>query len=209
MIKAYSMKTLLIPALLLSLSASPALAQQTDVPARAIALTDSAATYLQKLPKGGNLKPALNQINSAIELAPEYTRAYNTKFSILLRLGDLGGAAETAVRLSQLQPDNPDGYFTGGVVLAKLGSTDRARHQMNRAMQLTEQSFSKMSKKDKGYTDLRLKRALIMYLTDQEIAGRKELDEIVKADPQHDQAKAFQYKTREEIIDLLIKQMMS
>ena len=201
-------KTLLIPALLLSLCASPALAQKTDVPARAIALTDSAAAYVQKLPKGGKLQPALSQINAAIELAPEYIRAYRTKIGILLRLGDIGGASEMALKLSQLQPAEPEAYFTSGLVLAKAGSADHATHQLNRALQLSEQAFSKMSKKDKGYTDMRLRRAIIYYLSGQEPMGRRELEAILKEQPKNEQALAIQYKTREQIIDLLIEQML-
>src|SRR5687768_6061174 len=70
--------------------------------------------------KAGDRPGAVSEFTKAIELKPDFVRAYFERAVAKLELKDLQGAIDDFTRITQIDPKYPSAYFARGVVLGRL-----------------------------------------------------------------------------------------
>lgn len=97
---------------------------------------------------------ALNDINTAISMEPEYDLYHAEKASLLLRVGYFDDALEEANECIRLAPEHSDGYLFLGVAQCQLGKTAEGLVNLKKAAELGDtqatQLIEKYSKTDKN-----------------------------------------------------------
>lgn len=85
---------------------------------------------------GRQYQLALNDINQAISMEPEYDLYHAEKASLLLRVGYFEEAVEEGRTCIKLAPDHSDGYLFLGVALCQLGQKEEGIRNLRKAGEL-------------------------------------------------------------------------
>ena len=86
---------------------------------------------------GGRLyQQALNDINRAIDIEPQYDLYYAEKASFQVRLGLYDEAVETATKCIEVAPDHSDGYLFLGLAQCLKGLTEEGVKNLKKAREL-------------------------------------------------------------------------
>lgn len=86
---------------------------------------------------GGRLyQQALNDIDRAITIAPQYDLYYAEKASLQVRVGLYDDAIATAKECVSLSPDYSDGYLFLGIALCQKGQKDEGLKNLRKALEL-------------------------------------------------------------------------
>ena len=167
---------------------------------RAVALNDSAVALMMKF-RPSALDSAHDLLNKAISVDTNYFTAYANKVSVYCRQKNFSKAVETAKHLERIQPRNPEGIFTLGFLLERSGDTEKALEKYNKAVALNAEKLENLDSSDKQYISIQTNYALHLILARQEENGKKQLDEILKKDPNNLAARMIYGKSRLEIFE--------
>ena len=97
---------------------------------------------------GGRLfQQALNDIDRAIDLRPEYDFYYAEKASLQVRLGLYDEALETAKKCVELAPDSSDGYLFMGLAQCLKGQKQEGLENLKKARELGDSQADDLIKK--------------------------------------------------------------
>lgn len=97
---------------------------------------------------GGRLfQPALNDINKAIEMRSGYDVYYSEKASLLVRVGLLDEAIETAEQLIKLSPKQSDGYLFIGLAQCLKGDKENGLQQLKKALEMGDPQAEDLMKR--------------------------------------------------------------
>jgi len=84
--------------------------------------------------KRGQFDKAIEDLNKAIVLYPDYSDAYSNRGIIYSKVGLLDSAIESFNQAVALKPNAADGYSNRGVAYAMTGQYDKALEDYNRAI---------------------------------------------------------------------------
>lgn len=176
--------------------------------ATAIKLNDSAAAFMMRLKQGnrqqGNLDSALILLDKAIAIDQDYFIAYSNKVAVYCRQGNFSKAAETAKQLERIQPQNPEAIFELGFLLEKTGKVKEAREKYQKALSLNKKKLKELDSQNKQYLSIQINYALNLIFSNKEDEGKRELNDVLKKDPNNLPAKILYGQTRTEILQQLI-----
>lgn len=97
---------------------------------------------------GGRLyQQALNDINKAIELRPDYDVYLSEKASLLIRVGMLDEAIETASQLITLSPSQSDGYLFLGLAQCIKGQKSEGLSNLQKAVEKGDPQAAELMKR--------------------------------------------------------------
>ena len=82
---------------------------------------------------------AILDFNKAIELNPEYVRAYYERGRTQARLGNYDGAIASCTQALEMDPDDADAYYGRGTIKARLGNYAEAIIDLDKAIELDVQ----------------------------------------------------------------------
>ncbi len=87
--------------------------------------------------KEGDFQSALNSINSAISLCPDYSSAYNNRGNIYFDLGEYEMAKKDYKKAMELRSNFVEACFNLGLVHEKLGNTEKALYFFERTLRIS------------------------------------------------------------------------
>ena len=86
--------------------------------------------------KRGQYDKAIEDLNKAIILYPDYSDAFSNRGIVYSKLGMLKNAIESFNQAVALKPNAADGYSNRGVAYAMIGQYDKALDDYNRAIDI-------------------------------------------------------------------------
>jgi tetratricopeptide (TPR) repeat protein len=99
-------------------------------------------------------KKAIEYLNNAIKLQPDYPRAYNVRGYAYDRLGQYQRAIEDYNEALRLKPDDSATYINRGVAYFRLGQHQRAIEDYNEAIRLKPDNVSAYINRGSAYKSL-------------------------------------------------------
>jgi tetratricopeptide (TPR) repeat protein len=97
---------------------------------------------------GGRLfQQALNDINRAIEMEPQYDLYYAEKASLQVRVGLYDEAIETANECIRVAPDHSDGYLFLGIAQCLKGEKTEGVKNLRKAKELGDSQADSLIEK--------------------------------------------------------------
>lgn len=97
---------------------------------------------------GGRLfQQALNDIDRAIQMEPQYDLYYAEKASLQVRVGMTDEAIETALKCIEMSPDYSDGYLFLGIAQCLKGQKDEGLKNLRKAKELGDQQADDLIEK--------------------------------------------------------------
>ncbi|MGD0277455.1 MAG: tetratricopeptide repeat protein [Syntrophales bacterium] len=97
---------------------------------------------------------AIEYLNHAIRLKPDYAEAYSNRGWAYANLGQYDRAVEDYNKAIQLKPDLAEAYSNRGLAYSKLGQNDRAIEDYNKAIQLKPDLAEAYSNRGLAYSKL-------------------------------------------------------
>ncbi len=88
--------------------------------------------------KRGQFDKALEDLDKAIVLYPDYSDAYSNRGIVYSKVGLLDNAIESFNKAVALKPNAPDGYSNRGLAYAMTGQYDKALEDYNRAIEFNQ-----------------------------------------------------------------------
>jgi protein O-mannosyl-transferase len=85
--------------------------------------------------KGGQFDKAIEDLDKAIVLYPDYADAYSNRGIVYSKIGSLNKAIESFNQAIALKPNAADSYSNRGVAYAMTGQYDKALEDYNRAIE--------------------------------------------------------------------------
>jgi tetratricopeptide (TPR) repeat protein len=117
---------------------------------------------------------AENDLNTTLELAPDFPDAYKLRGILMLSLGYFEKAVTDFDTLIELTPQDPYAYANRGTALSYLGSFDRALEDFNASIEL-----------DDACAECYYNRAQLLLLMDRTDDAQKDLDRAGELDSRY------------------------
>jgi tetratricopeptide (TPR) repeat protein len=128
----------------------------------------------------GKKEEAIQYINKAVEINPDYYDAVNNRGNILSNMGRIQEALPDYLKCTKMQPDNVNGLCNLGITYAILKKTDEAIQAFNRVLTLSPQN-------SQGYFN----RGLLYYNTGKLYEAEKDFEETLKLNPGNEEASKY------------------
>ena len=103
----------------------------------------------------GKYEEAIEDLNKAIELKPDYTYAYNNRGFAYNNLGQYNRAIEDLDKAIELDPDNTYAYNNRGFAYNNLGQYNRAIEDYDKAIELDPDYARAYNNRGSTYDDLK------------------------------------------------------
>lgn len=150
------------------------------------------------------LEKALAHLNKALEINRKNDAAYTNKVTILCTLGRYREALKVLKEATHIQENFAEGYSYQGFIYERLGKMDTARIMYRSAIE----AYNKRLKKRDNIND-KINRAFMLFFVKGKEAALKELNHIIKNNPDnkfaHNMKFAFENFDREEFIEQNLK----
>ena len=135
---------------------------------------------LDKSEKGKN-QEALEDLNNAIDLDPNYADSYNRRGAIRDELGDKNGALEDYNNAIALDSNYAKPYYNRGRIRRLSGDIQGAIADFNKVIEV-----------EPGFTDAYVLRGLVRYTSSDKSGSIEDFTKTIELDPKH--ANAYLYR---------------
>lgn len=202
------MKYLQIGLLLFLLSCSASEENKAiQIAPKAIELNNR-ALKLASAKNDDSINRALNLLDSAIIIQPDYFYTYYNKIIIQNELGLWEQAAQTAKKVTDLKPKNPVLLMNSGLLFEKIGDTSIAIERYFKSKKLFEKILDTISENTVTFRMYRF-----LYAVNLKLLNAKKLSDsvftIITLDTTDNyykqEANGFKALSREEIVDIYLE----
>ena len=142
-------------------------------------LYQEAVTLLTDLKKGDPDK-ALENLNKAITLDPDFIEAYLTRAEAYMSIGEQEKAFEDFNKAIQLDPNSADIYYTRGKVYSDLKQHEKAFEDFNQAIRLKP-----------NFADVYFERGKVYFSTSIYQKAYEDFSKALSIDPNHTKATLY------------------
>lgn len=127
------------------------------------------------------LQDAIILLDKAISIDSSYHVAYANKAMILQHLNKKKEAIQLLDKITKIQPDYAEGFFSQGLIYEEIGNLDSAKIKYKESIN----AYNKKIEKKNNIRD-KLNRAFIMSLLNKK-KGRKEFEKLIKEYPKKEE----------------------
>ncbi|MEO1051150.1 MAG: hypothetical protein AAFX87_11015 [Bacteroidota bacterium] len=151
--------------------------KKTTINPEARALNDSAVALHMTFDKENTIK-AIDLLDKATEIDPDYYLAHWNKYVFLNELNMKEQAFETLKTLEKISPENPELIMASGVFYENNGDSLKAIEKYGKANDIYESILDTIDNNGIQYSMLQSNHAVNLILLRQEVKGRKVLKDL-------------------------------
>lgn len=188
--------------LLLANSCSEPEAEKRKINPQARALNDTAC-MISRSGKAGDVLRAVELLDSATKIDPDYFTAYWNKMAFLNELKQYSRSLGAAKELSRLKPNDPVFYVTIGTLCEKTGDTVSATNYFERGLTLFNTELDTMNPKTKKYEFLLMNKGIDLVMLGREKEGNEILQKMYDASADSTQKKTIAFYMNKDKATLL------
>jgi tetratricopeptide (TPR) repeat protein len=141
------------------------------MPENALPYYYRAVIYAKTL-NGGSLQPIIDDLNTVIELNPNFAPAYSTMAEIQELIGNVLGAFQNIQKAIKVDPNKPEYYRKRGSYYIIMGYPDRGIADFTRALEMNP-----------NYFDVLLLRCNVLYATNRLEEALTDADILLRMQP--------------------------
>ncbi len=146
---------------------------------------------------------AISLLDKAIQVDSNYFVAYRNKLSFQLNLKHYDEALRTSLKILQLRPNNPDHYFTVGLLNDIQGDSYTSRKYFNESAKRYDKILDTMAVSNSGYDMLSMNKGINLIFLGEQQKGNDILKQLYirqKESPFKELLASYMNKSKQDII---------